>query len=209
MPVVRVPPRTRTLKSYRPSRFHARSAFCAGRGKTRGCPSGREWRRAFADHVEPELDGATSRTLVTAAACRDGSRTTPPLPTLPLPTSNCGLTRATMSPPGSSGAATTGQHQAQRDERHVDHGEVRPCRQRRGVEAAHVGALEQCHARVLAQRPGELAVADVDGDYRRGAALQHAVGEAAGRCADVQHDASRHRCRRTHRGRAPASRRRG
>src|SRR5437016_4772164 len=36
------------------------------------------------------------------AWCCPGSRTTPPLPTAPRPTSNCGFTSATSSPPGAS-----------------------------------------------------------------------------------------------------------
>ena len=37
-----------------------------------------------------------------------GSRTTPPFPTFSRPTSNCGYTRATRSPPGSSFGSTAG-----------------------------------------------------------------------------------------------------
>ena len=48
-----------------------------------------------------------------------------------------------------------------------------------------VGALEHGDARVLAQPPVQLPVADVDGDHARGAALQQAVDEAAGGAAQV------------------------
>ena len=78
------------------------------------------------------------------------------------------------------------QHERQRDERHVDHREVARLGDPREIEVADVLALEHDDARVLAERPRELAVADVDRvDPRRAAAQQH-VGEAAGRRADVE-----------------------
>ncbi len=43
-----------------------------------------------------------------AAARATASRTTPPLPTFSRPTSNCGFTSATSSPPGSSFGSTAG-----------------------------------------------------------------------------------------------------
>ena len=55
-----------------------------------------------------------------------------------------------------------------------------------GVELAGVEPLDHGHARVLAQAHVDLAVGDVDGGHPRGAALQQAVGEAAGRGADVE-----------------------
>ena len=50
-------------------------------------------------------------------------------------------------------------------------------------------------ARVVAKAPVELAVADVERDHPRGAALQQAVGEAAGGSADVEAVAARRRRR--------------
>ena len=61
-----------------------------------------------------------------------------------------------------------------------------------GVETARVGALEHHDPRILAERPRQLSVADVDRDHAARAAAQQAVGEAAGRGADVE----RHACRR-------------
>ena len=49
-----------------------------------------------------------------------------------------------------------------------------------------VEVLDDDHARVVAQRPVDLPVADVERDDARGAALQQHVGEAAGRGADVE-----------------------
>src|SRR5206468_1915630 len=60
-------------------------------------PARNQWQRA-----------AASRTRVTAAARAAGSRTTPPLPTCPRPTSNCGFTSASTAAPGASTAATRG-----------------------------------------------------------------------------------------------------
>ena len=79
-----------------------------------------------------------------------------------------------------------GQHLGQRDERDVDRRQVGRERQVGGLEAAGVDALDHGHPRVLAQAAVELPVGDVEGDHVRRAALQQAVGEAAGRGADVE-----------------------
>ena len=55
-----------------------------------------------------------------------------------------------------------------------------------GVEVARVAALDHGHPGIVAQAPVELAVGDVERDDPRRAALQQAVGEAAGRGADVE-----------------------
>ena len=55
-----------------------------------------------------------------------------------------------------------------------------------GLQLAGVEALDHGHPRILAQAAVELPVADVDRDHPRSAALQQAVGEAAGRGADVE-----------------------
>ena len=54
-----------------------------------------------------------------------------------------------------------------------------------GGEEAGVGALAEGDAGIVAELLGDLAVAGVDGEDGGGAALQHAVGEAAGGGADV------------------------
>ena len=59
-------------------------------------------------------------------------------------------------------------------------------------QIARVHAFVHDHARIVAQFPVELAGADVDGVHARGAALQQAIGEAAGRGADVEADFARH-----------------
>ena len=57
-------------------------------------------------------------------------------------------------------------------------------------ERAGVGALDHGHALVLAQAVVELAVGDVERDHVGRAALEQAVGEAAGRGADVERAAA-------------------
>ncbi len=79
-----------------------------------------------------------------------------------------------------------GQHCGQRDERQVGDHQVDRAADRVGRQIAHVGALHHGHARIGAQRPGQLAVADVDGDHLAGAAVEQDLGEPAGRGAGVQ-----------------------
>ena len=76
------------------------------------------------------------------------------------------------------------QREPHRDERDVAGHE----RGREGqlAQRARVDALEHDHARVVAEPRVQLAVADVERDHARGAALQQDVGEAAGRGAEVE-----------------------
>ena len=60
-------------------------------------------------------------------------------------------------------------------------------------EIARVRALHTHHALVTAEPPVELTVADVHGVDLLRAVLQHTVGEAAGRRADVGADTVRER----------------
>ncbi len=60
---------------------------------------------------------------------------------------------------------------------------MRDVRWRQGTS---VHAFVDVNARVSAQPPVQLAVADIERDHARRAALQQDVGEAAGRGADVQ-----------------------
>ena len=59
-------------------------------------------------------------------------------------------------------------------------------RERQLGQLAGVHALEHGHARVVAQPRVQLAVADVERDHARGAALEQDVGEPARRGADVE-----------------------
>lgn len=75
-----------------------------------------------------------------------------------------------------------------RDEGEVERDEVERARVREVGEAqvAQVRPLEHGHARVDAHALRDLPVADVDADDVRGAALEEAVSEAAGREARVE-----------------------
>ena len=79
-----------------------------------------------------------------------------------------------------------GDHLRERDERDVDRRERGLERQVGRRDRARVGALDHVDARVVSKRPLELSVRDVERDHARGAALKQAVGEAAGRGADVE-----------------------
>jgi hypothetical protein len=81
------------------------------------------------------------------------------------------------------------QHLLQRDERDVHDDQVGRVRQLVAGDSAGVRALDHRHTGVAAQPPVELAVRDVERHHVRGAALQQAVGEAAGGGADVQRPA--------------------
>ncbi len=59
-------------------------------------------------------------------------------------------------------------------------------------DVADVGPVLDNDARVPAQFLGELAIADIERDHRSGAALKQHVGEAAGRCADIEGAAAWH-----------------
>ena len=59
-----------------------------------------------------------------------------------------------------------------------------------GVRRADVGALVDAHPVVGAQRPGEFAVPDVDGDHLGGAAAEQDLGEASGGGAGVERAAA-------------------
>ena len=79
-----------------------------------------------------------------------------------------------------------GNQQRGRDEAGIANRQVELLRDLFRGEIARVDALADHHARIVAQFPIELAVADVDGPHARGAALQQTIGEAAGGASDVQ-----------------------
>ena len=82
------------------------------------------------------------------------------------------------------------QHELERDETHVDGGEVGRVRQTRRIELADIGLLEADDVVAAAQPRVQLAGADVDRVDPLGAAREQHLGEAAGRCADVEADAA-------------------
>ena len=102
------------------------------------------------------------------------------------PASNCGFTSSTNSASSVVSASRLGATvRSEMNERSAT--------QRSGRGSSAPGSRLRTlvrsitrHAVVLAQRPRELAPTDVDREHVRGAALQQAVGEAAGRGADVE-----------------------
>ena len=94
---------------------------------------------------------AAAATASSAARRFASSRTTPPLPTSPLPTSNCGFTRRSASPPGPEDRLHGREHEPERDEREVAGDEVHPLAERRRVEEPRVLALAHDDARIPAQ----------------------------------------------------------
>src|SRR2546428_4573232 len=80
----------------------------------------------------------------------------------------------------------------ERDERHIDDRERGLLAEDPRVEGPRVGVFHHDDALVFAEPRVELARADVHGVYARGATLEQAVGESAGRSADVQADTSGH-----------------
>ena len=160
-----------------------------------------------ATRVNP-TSAAAATTSSSTRAWIAGSRMMP-LRTSSRPASNCGFTSATTSAPGCSTDGMTGRMRRQGDEGHVDGHEVHRAGQHVERQVARVDVLEDHDARILPQPPVQLAVADVERDHARRAALQHHVGEAAGRGADVEPFAAGDRRSERCRARARASARRG
>ena len=88
------------------------------------------------------------------------------------------------------GAQQRFEDQGQGDEGQIAHDQLRGGGDDLGIQCADVGAVQGGDAGVGAQRPGQLAVADVDGHDVLSTAAQEDVGEAAGRGAGVQAAAS-------------------
>ena len=113
------------------------------------------------------------------------------------PASNCGFTRSTRSAPGAASASTGGStvrremNDRSATTRSAGVAEVA------GRQVADVGALADLDAGVGAQPLVQLAVADVDGHHRGRAPLEEAVGEPAGRRAEVEGAAALDRRPRT------------
>ena len=170
--VTMVPPRQRVVPL--PGRRVARRAGATG--STRRCPSdpATGW-PSPPTTPKPWSAYAASATSPTAAARRSGSRTTPPAPSRSRPTSNCGLTISTRSASGvderSSAGSTMRSEMKDRSATTSSAGGSSGC----VLEVADVGAVPHLDPVVGLQRPGELAVADVDADdlpRRRGAAVR-------------------------------------
>ena len=83
------------------------------------------------------------------------------------------------------------QHQALRNEAHVDDDRLRPFAEHLSGKRARIDAFERADARVRGEARIELSVADIDGDDLRRAARKQDIGEASGRGADVEADEAR------------------
>ena len=152
--------------------------------------------------------GASPATETRARRRSSAERTTPPRPTSSRPSSNCGFTIASSSPAGARHRATAGSTFASEMNETSTVTRSGAYSSWSGVEAARVDALHHGHPRVVAEAPVELAVAHVERDHVRGAALQEAVRETPGRCTDVEAPpCGRRRCP-GRRGRSRASCRR-
>src|SRR5712692_9372930 len=78
------------------------------------------------------------------------------------------------------------QDEAQGDERNVDHRALDGFWQR--CDEAHIGMLHHYHARVVAQRPGQLPAPDIDCIDSPRPVLEQAIGEPARRSPDIEGD---------------------
>ena len=117
----------------------------------------------------------------------------PPLPTRARPGLELRLHEQHEVGVGGGAAHERGRDGAQRDEGQVGDREVDRAADVLGLEVAGVGALEHRDPRVGAQRPRELTTPDVDREHRRRAGLEQAVGEPAGRRAEIEGPRARHR----------------
>src|SRR5829696_495315 len=90
------------------------------------------------------------------------------------------------------GRAQTFERDRQGDKRKVGHEEVGLERQILPSQPAHVGPLHNGDARVVTQRPVELAVADIDRQHPLCSSLQENVGKSSRRCSRIDARASLH-----------------
>ena len=95
------------------------------RRRSRGCPSGPAGPRRPGRATGGRARRRTRRRRGSPRGGRPALRTTPPLPTRPRPSSNCGLTIARISPPGARQRGDRGQDLGQRDEGDVDRRQAR------------------------------------------------------------------------------------
>ena len=109
----------------------------------------------------------------------------PALPDLVLPGLELRLDEHEASQPGSQQRAAPAAARAVTLMNETSHDEHRGANGELG-QLARVRPLQHGDARVVAELRVQLAVADVERDHARGAALEQAVGEAARRGADVE-----------------------
>ena len=117
----------------------------------------------------------------------------PALADLAPPDLELGLDQGQAVEPLGRAAEHGRQDLGQRDERDVDHDQVRRVGQLVGTQRARVAPFDDRHPRIGAEPPGKLAVGDIHRDDVRNPGLEQAVGEPARRGADVERPPPRHR----------------
>ena len=135
-----------------PSRSPTARPPGASQTKSPGCPSARaapttRSRVAARPSSRGGCDTFAHRLAAIVAGAHDA-----PLPTLPRPTSNCGLTIASTSPHRRSRRAIGRQHLRQRDEGDVDDDQVGPERQLGGSSARALTRSITVTRAIVAQR---------------------------------------------------------
>ena len=143
-------------------------------------------RRRHRDPRRARSAAAASVTRAITASWTAGSVTSPCLPTSSRPASNCGFTSATTSAAGARNGGSAGRMCRSEMNATSIVTSVDAMRHVVGRQRARVDPFADEDARVGAQPPIELAVADVERDDAGRAALEQHVGEAAGRRADVE-----------------------
>ena len=131
----------------------------------------------------PQPSAASRRTREDALACTAGSRTTPRGASA-RPASNCGLTSTSATQSRTAQSQRRREHEGREMNETSQVDELGRERQRSSSSRALTRSSTVTRGRRGAG--GELAVADVERDHARGAALEQAVGEAAGRRAEVE-----------------------
>ena len=185
---------SRTTSADRANRRHRRSTV---RARLAGCGWSRwtRWRTYSWFPLGPGSPESTTprSSAPSAASASTTSRTTrrrtalsrtTPFGASARPASNCGLTSTSACQPGAASAERGRQRELDRDERDVAGDELR--RERQLGQRACVHSLEHDDAVVAADLVVQLAVADVERDHARRAALQEDVREPAGRRTDVE-----------------------
>ena len=122
----------------------------------------------------------------------EGSRTTPPLPTWPLPTSNWGLIRAIIKA-FLRRCSETGGTTSFREMNETSITAPWICSfKSEGFEVTDVCFFQHQDAGILAKSPVELTVSHVHRDHLFGPPLEQTVGEPPCRCPHVHEDLSRY-----------------
>jgi hypothetical protein len=133
-----------------------------------------------ANTVQPGCESMKARTAAMALARASASRTNPPLPTPPRPTSNWGLTRATSQAPGGGKLERRRQCLDQADETDIGDDGGNGALDHPGIEAPCIGTLQHHHPGVLAEHRMQLVARHIHRIDAGGPTLEQHLGEAPG-----------------------------